>query len=590
MSPSSRSRTKFWAILAAAVFIHAIYGLKRLTLGIDFTDEGAYLAWPMRMLFGERLFEADPLTLLRPLQSLLFVIFKFAPGITLYEFRLIGWALHLGSFAILSYYLFRLCHSAWQSVLIASIPFFICHIFGLASPSYNSLSSDLLLVALSLRALSFLDNPNGSIPLNMGSGLALFVATVAHPGLGVIAAIILIHEAWRHRLMINILRRRPTGPNIGVIVFILCWLVFLLFVTNSGALSLWIERTKMFQSFAVTAKEARPGLDYWRLIAFPFSYSRLALVFTFCTLALVAALHLSPRLGGGSNAERTRVFLAFLLLISLLCSFSYEAEYLPISFALVSMLLIGIHWVNPTRAATPADSEIRYLLLISGAAAGCYAALTFYFHPYRSWISGILGLPFAFSVGLSLLLRVKPDRWDAIRMLAVGSLILVVGGAAGEHYRNIQRDDSPARLDTHFSIPKLKHIKSTAERAHAINELYAYLRPKLTRGEPFLAYDDCPMLYFLFDAKPSYGLTWASRYAQRPATLQQLNRELQTKPLPRFAIRTIVNLSSPVWSTAPRTNYEQYPLNETVMSNYVLDRIIFPFEIWRLKMATPQPK
>jgi hypothetical protein len=116
---------------------------------------------------------------------------------------------------------------------------------------------------------------------------------------------------------------------------------------------------------------------------------------------------------------------------------------------------------------------------------------------------------------------------------------------------------------------------TTADPRRGSIELFAYLRPKLTRGERPLAYDHCPMLYYLFDAMPGYGLTWA--YTARPATLRQLNAELNAKPLPRYAIRALVDVSHPVWRTAPRVSYADYPLNETVDTDYTLDRTIFPF-------------
>jgi hypothetical protein len=82
-------------------------------------------------------------------------------------------------------------------------------------------------------------------------------------------------------------------------------------------------------------------------------------------------------------------------------------------------------------------------------------------------------------------------------------------------------------------------------------------------------------------------MTWAVRYTQTRSTLQQLDRELNAKPLPRYAIRTIVNLANVTWATAPHTDYGNYPLNDTLLTHYVLEKTIFPFEIWRLKTAHP---
>jgi len=578
-----RSRYLFWAGLFAFILIHTIYGLKRFSLGVDFTDEGAYISWPLRMLFGERLFESEVLTLLRPLQALLYALFKLHPTITLYEFRIIGWSLHLLSFSVLSYYLFRLSDAPWQSLLIASVPVFVCNIFGLASPSYNSLSSDFLAMALSWRGLSLLHGTTRGKLTGVTSGLALFVATLAHPGLGLVAAALIVHDLLAHDLAQNLFRRKLTGPNISVLVFVSCWIVFVAYLAASGALAVWIERTALFRSFGVTSKEARPASVYWQLATYPFSYSRLAMAATGSGLALAAAARVFARNGQDKYAERSCLVLGILLPATLVATFSFEIDFLPTCFVFVSLFLIGIHVSGILKPTIPVDADIRFLLLMSGLGAACCAALSFYFNPYRSWVSGLLGLPFAFSVGLTLLVRFQTTGSGIYRALTVGALALAVTGAAREHYRNIYRDAPPAELQSNFHLPQLARITSTQERVRSVDALYDYLRPKLSRGEPLLAFDDCPMLYFLLEAKPVYGLTWASRYAHRPASLRQLNHELLAHPLPRFAIRTVVDLSNPVWSSAPRTDYSDYPLNETVTHFYELERTVFPFEIWRLK-------
>ena len=40
--------------LVVFVLIYLGYGLHRFSLGLDFTDEGAHLAWPLRALFGTK--------------------------------------------------------------------------------------------------------------------------------------------------------------------------------------------------------------------------------------------------------------------------------------------------------------------------------------------------------------------------------------------------------------------------------------------------------------------------------------------------------------------------------------------------------
>src|SRR5688572_11542694 len=133
-----RFTKSFVVFLGASLLLYSCYGLHRFTLGVDFTDEGVFVSLPMRILFGEKLFASELLTLLRPVSNFLFILYKLDPGITLYEVRLLGWSVHLVAVAILSVYVFRLSGAPFQSLLIASVPLFACHVFGLAPPSYNS--------------------------------------------------------------------------------------------------------------------------------------------------------------------------------------------------------------------------------------------------------------------------------------------------------------------------------------------------------------------------------------------------------------------------------------------------------------------
>ena len=577
------SSRRFAATLAGFVLIYGLYGLRRLGLGVDFTDEGAYLAWPLRTLFGEPSFAGDPLLSLRPLLNHLSLIYRIYPEISLYEFRWLGWIAHLGSFSMLALCLFRLSGAAFRSPLIASVPFFACHIFGLAVPSYNSISSDFFLIALSLFGLAAGGKPRHPLALHLAGGLALFIASLAHPVLGVVAALIGLNEIFRRNLLQNLRHLRPAASNAGFLAFAGCWLVYFFYLLATGAFAVWLQRSALYPSARIRSLGQNPSRFFLELLTYPFAYDPVAVGFSVAVLALAVALAMLARAGRTAAAGNTAAALALLLVIAIIRTFSYNPGQLPVAFAMVGIVVVFVHCLRIGEPALAVEPDIRFLLAASTLAGLLYAAVTFYFSPLRSWTSGILALPFAFAVGLSLLLRATADRFaPLIRVLSTATLALAVACVAREHYRSIYRDAAPAGLVATFRAPKLRHIRSTPERTQAIDALYDYLHPQLARGEPLLAFDDCPMLYYLFDAMPAYGLTWAVRYTQSPAALRQLNRELNAKPLPRFAVRTLVDLSHPVWRTAPRTNYANYPLNETVLANYRLEQTIFPFEIWRL--------
>jgi hypothetical protein len=589
MQPSSfaRSRILFLITLIAFVTIYIVYGLKRFTLGVDFTDEGAYLSWPLRVLFGERPFASEIVTLTRPIEVFLFIPFKFHPAMSLYEFRLLGWGMHLTAFSILTVCLFRLSDAPLQSPLIASIPFFVCHIFGLAPPSYNTLSSDFFLITLSLLALASL-NGNGSARnksiLNLSAGVALFVATLAHPALGLIAAFILVREFFAHDLARNLLGLKPSPSNIGIIAFVSCWLVFFVYIVASGAATTWLERIPLAQSFTLTSLHENSLRFFLNLVIHPFAYSRIAIGVSLAAFVAIYALYSSLRICRWKQAAATATLLALLLIASFIFSFGREPEFLTSTFALVCLLLGGALMLGPkTSGPWLTNPTLRFLSGLSLVGAVLYGTTTFYFVPHRSWMSGILALPFLFSIGLTLLLKTKVPPPAVLRILVPCLLVLVVVCVASNHYISIQRDASPSYLRGTFRIPKLAHIHSTEERTHAVEALYDYLHPKLTRGEPMLVFDNAPMLYYLFDAMPAYGMAWASRFGIGRDALNQLDTEFRSRSLPRFAVRTLVDLSNPIWAGAPRTDYQDYPINETLNAHYVLDETIFPFEIWRLR-------
>jgi hypothetical protein len=579
-----RARRLFVVSLAALAVLHLCYGLKRLTLGLDFTDEGAYLAWPLRMLFGEKPFAGDVTTLLRPLSAYLSAVFEIYPGITLYEFRLLGWSLHLVSFCVLSAYLFRISRAALLSPLVASVPFYACHILGLATPSYNSISSDFLLMALALRGLAEDGTARRQVWLNVASGFALFVATLAHPGLGLVGAVIVLREFVWGGLAQNAFRRRLSPSNLGAVVFVAGWLAFIGYLAATGALEIWLHRVALFQSFSVRSIRTSPVRFYLLLLGYPFLIGRLAQIFSVAAFVAGCVLLFSRRPNHRPRASAAAAALALFALVSLICVFSYNPGHLPIAFAQAAVFLLGVHCLGLTGPLLPPNPSARFLLFLSLLGALTYATVSYYFSPFRSWLSGILALPFAFATGLTLLLNVDPGRFRALfRTLATAMLVLAVACVAREHYRSVYRDSAPPELQSVFRVPKLNHIRSTPERVHAVDALYDYLHPRIQRGEALLAFDNCPILYYLLDAKPAYGMAFAVRYTQSRAALEQLDREFRAQPLPRYAIRTLVNPAEAVWHTASRTNYDDYPLNETLVANYQLEQTIFPFQIWRLK-------
>jgi hypothetical protein len=583
-----RSHRAFLACLIGFLVLYLGYGWQRFSLGLDFTDEGAYLAWPIRTLFGEKPFSSELLTLLRPVEVFLFVPFKLHPEMTLFEFRLMGWIIHLMSFGCLAFYLFRLCSMPVLSCLIASLPLFVSHIFGIASPSYNTLSSDFLLVALSLKGLASLPDSH-SRTFEALSGASLFVATFSHPALGLIGAIIVSREILFRKLASNLVQRRLLPSNLGALVFVGCWIALLLYLFMTGVLETWQQRLGIVRALSEKSLPGSPFEFYRELFAFPFIYSSRAFVMSAAAVvALLASKYFYRR--SAVHSGHAALALAVIVAAGIVLTFANEPENLTSVLVLFSALLFGALLLTPPRSPEiSANAEPRFLMMLSLGSALIYATFTFYFSAHRSWVSGCLGLPFAFATGLALTTRTAVLHAPIARPVIPALLSVAVLCVALSHYDHIQRDARPHELLASFELPKLKRIKSTPARVETIETLYAYLKPRLARGQELLVYDDCPMLYYILDARPAYGLAWAVRYTQSEATLARLDVEFRSRPLPLYAVRTLVDVSQVDWARAPRTRYENYPINETVLANYEVEKTIFPFEIWKLRSPTQPP-
>ena len=132
-------------------------------------------------------------------------------------------------------------------------------------------------------------------------------------------------------------------------------------------------------------------------------------------------------------------------------------------------------------------------------------------------------------------------------------------------------------------------ILEGAKLSEVQNRLVAEFGVKLTYMEARFLVDDLKLTP-KDPEPPKVVAPPVAPLAAGPAALRRLNQEFESRPLPRYAIRTLVDPSDAVWSTAKRINYDNYPLNQTVMANYELEQTIFPFEIWRLKPAAMREK
>ena len=159
-------------------------------------------------------------------------------------------------------------------------------------------------------------------------------------------------------------------------------------------------------------------------------------------------------------------------------------------------------------------------------------------------------------------------------------LMMIPFAFAGLEYsrHNIYRDLDVDRLTAPFEHPKLKGIHSTPEKAATLEELLDYLDERVKPRDYFLAYNYIPMLYFLTQSRPAYGAAWARDDWPLPVRQRLLNKMIEHKRIPEYCVRM---LAWPVNSWKRVMPYdERSPLDLFVNSNYYMEHIIYPFEIW----------
>ena len=589
--PKQKPGWQLYLALAGIALLYIGFAVRKAALGIDFTDEGLYVAAPLRLKMGEPLFSSEIMTLLCPFEFISQVFFHIFASPTLHQLRLCGWAIHIGVYLAFFLVLFRECRSLLIAFLSSSISFFVSFAWPstIATPSYKSLSTDFLLLFLCLFFASHRWRSIPALSLRLFAGLSLLVAVICYPSLVVLIPLTLAYDIREfYRASGAPMRERLSLAGTSIAIFF-AGLLFLGYLGLSGAAAHWLARINLVHNSSLTAFKAGVGYFYGHL--FHTLFTQIVSFKHYSSFSLILACFIL--VAKQSLLRSWKPFLLAIFQVYSLYTFASQSTgrsdlenfFLPTAFCLVAVNSIIVYLLMEIRLSRAVDFLGFFCISISLAGCLVYCASTYFFDYYYCWNSGLLALPFAFSFILATQVgELCRDR--KLRLVLAGAALLVSSYAAFRYdYYGVRRDSKVEKLTADFKIPPLRGIKSTPDRVDSIEALYGYLKPQMAKGEPLLAYDDCPMLYFILEAKPTYGLVWAVRYSKSVETLQELGLEFNSKPLPRFAIRTMIDVSANDWKTAPATNYDNYPLNKSVLASYELVKTIFPFEVWKLKSS-----
>jgi hypothetical protein len=521
------------------------------------------------------------------------LLFRLDASLTLYQLRLCGWSLHIFAYLLLGLTLCRRLSSVVIPFAASAVSFFVSLAWpsAIATPSYNSLSSDFLLLFLCLYHLGGGNVGKGRILLNWGAGATLLLAVVCYPSLVAVAVLFVGFEfygLWARR-------RESLGPAgweaQATAAFALLGAVLLALLWATGSLGFWFRRLDLVRS-AISgnfAPQTRPffvALLVHDLFTGRPEFGRYAVVAACAGVAVIVGrkCRISDRFGEAA------LFALGVYGIYLVEHFYGDDSdlghfFFPTAYCVVAVSLLLVFAAVQAFGACRRGAVENACLALSAVACIIFTASTHFFSYYYSWNAGLRALPFAFTLLLveAISLRGWPGRIASVGVL-LGLLHLAYIGARYNYY-GVRRDSTVAELQYSFKAPALRGIRSTKERVDAVDALYGFMQANAGLGGELVAFNDCPMIYFILGCQPAYGMCWARNDVISPKTERWLTDDMLSRPLPRYALRAIVDLSDVSWQRARTEDYRQYPLNEAVERCYSKKCTIYPFEVFELNGA-----
>ncbi len=148
------------------------------------------------------------------------------------------------------------------------------------------------------------------------------------------------------------------------------------------------------------------------------------------------------------------------------------------------------------------------------------------------------------------------------------------------YYAQIGRVEVQNQVLVPFESHKFKGIRSTIDKVEAADKLVDYLEGRVNKGEFLLAYNMTPMICFLTHTRPSYSTVYARDDWSLSFREANLKKMIDGGRVPEYAVRMLTTSSGVMWNDGAVLD-EKSPLDNFVRSNYYLEKMIFPFQIWK---------
>ncbi len=562
--------------------------------GIDMTDEGMYLSASLRYALGDSPYRDEVMNATRPFDLLLSPLFRAFPDISLLEVRTLGLGLRALSLGVLFLFLSRFAPPLLIALACAA-GFIFIQPLNTASPSYNSVSCEAMIVAGALWMWA-LDSASRfkRISLATGGGFFFAVGAFSYLPLAAMAFFPTFMAGWSY------FRRETRDAKVCLLLVT----VFLaLFAAAFATIISYVGIADFTDGFTLTMQgqsEISGGL--WNR---PLEWARSLFVFAPVDLLLLTGLclaafaTLSPE--KRKDARWTYGLSSLLFMgggIAYIVRQSFNVYQLGSFFFTYSMLLAlsAIAWSLYRRLKTGRLERPEYIFILG--IAGFLLPLSLLYglaSTAGAWRSVLVSGPMLAVGGTLFYVRMKrlsleSDFGKGRNLVWVGASLIVplffaimaMVVSTGSMYR-----DAPvSQLTATFQHSKLRGIHSTPEKVSALEALLDYLDGKIKPNDRFLAYNNIPLLYFLTNTRPAYRAVWARDDWPLSFRQDMVHRMIDRKRQPEYAVRMLATPRGEQWRNS-LFYPDDSPLDKYVTSNYYLEKIIYPFQVWR---RGPGPK
>jgi hypothetical protein len=570
------NRRTVHCLLSLCLFLLMVgFGYLRATKGIDLTDEGSYLSTAMRYSLGDVPFRDEFMNTVRPFDLLVSPVFIVFPDISLLQMRSLGLILEILS--LLTLFLFFSRYAPPLLVAFAcSVAFFInC---GILSPSYNSLSRGFSTISLTFYLFSCVSEGRyRRISLSALGGAFFSLCVLSYPSqillliIPIAAGVFSLLSPTRRDILWT-----PWFVFVGTFVSLMAFAFILLI--SFGLLPDFVEGFSTMRS--ITPFGSGPWVKSQILLRellqiMPYGLGILCVY-------LVAFL-IVP-----ANRRRFDFIFAALAVAIMSSIFAIPSPPATLKVFVFAVILPFVGLLLKYRVDSQSSSNINWNMIRNSAIAwGFFLALLYGTTSGNSVLQCRNGIAPLLAVGIVTLYRFVDEHarssGDSMRRLmwpVLPYLMIIPFCFAGlkYSYHNIYRDLDVHELTARFKHPKLKGIYSTPEKVAALGDLLDYLDERVKPRDYFLAYNYIPMLYFLTHSRPAYGAAWARDDWPLPVRQRLLSKMIQQDRIPEYCVRM---LTWPVNSWKRVMPYDDRgPLDLFLNSNYYLEHIIYPFEIW----------